>query len=121
MVGRDPRTRRLRGSLVYLRPWIFNILANTARTRAVRDARSLPFSAIEDEAGPAVDPAAFAADGRWTSAPPRLDYDPETGLLRPSYAGSCWSGRGAPPAQRAVITLRDLLGFPPRMCATCSS
>jgi RNA polymerase sigma-70 factor (ECF subfamily) len=64
-----------------LRTWIFRILVNRARTRAVREARSVPFSALETDEAPAVDPAAFAADGRWTSAPPRLDSDPETGLL----------------------------------------
>jgi RNA polymerase sigma-70 factor, ECF subfamily len=59
-----------------LRTWIFGILVNQARTRAVRDARSLPFSALEEDDGPTVDPSAFGADGRWTSAPPRLDADP---------------------------------------------
>jgi RNA polymerase sigma-70 factor (ECF subfamily) len=43
-----------------LRTWIFSILVNTARTRATRDARSLPFSALEGDAGPAVDPARSA-------------------------------------------------------------
>ena len=50
-------------------------------TRAVRDARSLPFSALEADDGSAFEPGAFGADGRWASAPPRLDADPETGLL----------------------------------------
>jgi RNA polymerase sigma-70 factor (ECF subfamily) len=96
-----------------LRTWIFSILANRARTRAIRDARSIPFSAIEDPDRPAVEPAAFSADGRWTSAPPRLDYDPETQLLgaelRERLLGAV---EELPPAQRSVITLRDLLGIP---------
>jgi RNA polymerase sigma-70 factor, ECF subfamily len=96
-----------------LRTWIFSILANRARTRAARDARSVPFSAIEDEDRPAVEPAAFSADGRWTSAPPRLDFDPETQLLsselRERLLGIV---EELPPAQRSVITLRDLLGIP---------
>jgi RNA polymerase sigma-70 factor (ECF subfamily) len=79
-----------------LRTWIFGILVNTARTKAVRDARSLPFSSLETDDRPAVEPSVFGADGRWTSAPPRLDGDPETGLLS---------------RQRAVITLRDLVGL----------
>ena len=98
-----------------LKTWIFTILANRARTLAKRDARSVPFSAIEDEAQPAVDPAAFAADGRWTSAPPRLDHDPETRLLGAELRERLLEAVEAlPPTQRAVITLRDLLGMPAR-------
>jgi RNA polymerase sigma-70 factor (ECF subfamily) len=95
-----------------LRTWIFRILVNTARTRGARDARNLPFSSLETEDRPAVEPAAFAADGRWTSMPPRLDADPESGLLsaelreRLLRAIDELSGD-----QRAVITLRDLIGF----------
>jgi RNA polymerase sigma-70 factor, ECF subfamily len=95
-----------------LRTWIFSILVNRARTRAVREARSLPFSSLEEDDRPAVEPSAFAADGRWTSAPPRLDGDPETGLLSGELrehllrAVDALSGD-----QRAVITLRDLVGL----------
>ena len=64
-----------------LSTWIYRILINRARTRAGRDARNVPFSAIEDEARPTVDPAAFGSDGRWRSAPSRLDTDPETSIL----------------------------------------
>jgi RNA polymerase sigma-70 factor (ECF subfamily) len=95
-----------------LRTWIFGILANRARTRAARDARSVPFSAIEDEDRPAVDPTAFSAEGRWTSAPPRLDYDPETQLLGAELRERLLRAvEELPPAQRSVITLRDLLGI----------
>jgi RNA polymerase sigma-70 factor (ECF subfamily) len=96
-----------------LRTWIFSILVNRARSRAVGDARSVSFSAIEDEDRPAVEPAAFSADGRWTSAPPRLDYDPETQLLSKELRERLLHViDGLPPAQRSVITLRDLVGMP---------
>jgi RNA polymerase sigma-70 factor, ECF subfamily len=96
-----------------LRTWIFRILVNRARTRAVRDARSVPFSAIESDDGPAVEPAAFGADGRWTSAPPRLEYDPETRMLSAELREHLLEAvDGLAPAQRAVITLRDLVGVP---------
>jgi RNA polymerase sigma-70 factor, ECF subfamily len=96
-----------------LRTWIFRILVNQARTRAVRDARSLPFSALEQDDAPAVEPAAFAADGRWTSAPPRLDGDPESGLLSAELRSHLLRAvDGLSPDQRAVITLRDLAGVP---------
>ena len=96
-----------------LRTWIFRILVNQARTRAVRDARSLPFSALEQDDVPAVEPTAFAADGRWTSAPPRLDADPESGLLSAELRGHLLQAVDMlSPDQRAVITLRDLVGVP---------
>ena len=96
-----------------LRTWMFRILINRARTRATRDARSLPFSALETDDAPAVEPAAFAADGRWTSAPPRLDADPESGLLSAELRARLLEAVDAlSPDQRAVITLRDLVGLP---------
>jgi RNA polymerase sigma-70 factor (ECF subfamily) len=96
-----------------LRTWIFRILVNRARTRAVRDARTLPFSALEDDDTPAVEPAAFAADGRWTSAPARLDADPESGLLSAELREHVLDAVNAlSDNQRAVITLRDLVGLP---------
>jgi RNA polymerase sigma-70 factor (ECF subfamily) len=98
-----------------LRTWIFRILVNTARTRAARDVRSLPFSALEAEEQPAVEPTAFAADGRWTSAPPRLESDPETGLLSGELRRHLLRAvDGLSPDQRAVITLRDLVGLSAR-------
>jgi RNA polymerase sigma-70 factor (ECF subfamily) len=96
-----------------LRTWIFQILVNTARTRAMREARSLPFSSLESDGGPAVDPAAFGADGRWSSAPARLDADPETGLLSREVRRHLLEAvERLSPDQRAVITLRDLVGLP---------
>jgi RNA polymerase sigma-70 factor (ECF subfamily) len=96
-----------------LRTWIFRILVNRARTRAVRDARSLPFSALEVDDGPAFEPGAFGGDGRWTSAPPRLDADPETGLLSAELRAHLLEAVDKLSRdQRAVITLRDLVGLP---------
>jgi hypothetical protein len=43
---------------------------------------SVPFSALEAEDRPTVEPSSFDADGRWSSAPARLDGDSETGLSR---------------------------------------
>jgi RNA polymerase sigma-70 factor (ECF subfamily) len=95
-----------------LRTWIFRILVNRARTRATRDARSLPFSALETDEGPVVEPAAFGADGRWISAPRRLEGDPETGLLSAELRRHLRQAvEGLSADQRAVITLRDLVGL----------
>ncbi len=94
-----------------LRTWIFRILINRARTRGVRDARSVPFSALDTGDAPAVEPAAFGADGRWTSAPPRLETDPESSLLSAELREHLLRAIDElAPAQRAVITLRDLAG-----------
>jgi RNA polymerase sigma-70 factor (ECF subfamily) len=95
-----------------LRTWIFRILVNRARTRAVRDARSLPFSALVEDDGSAFEPDAFGADGRWASAPLRLDADPETGLLGAELRAHLLEAVEALSGdQRAVITLRDLVGL----------
>src|SRR5437879_13561510 len=53
-----------------LKTWIFRILTNTAKTRAVREGRSLPFSSLAPddlETGePSVDPDRFLGEGeRW--------------------------------------------------------
>ena len=94
-----------------LRTWMFSILVNQARTRARRDARSLPFSALETDDGPSLDPSAFGNDGRWASAPPRLDGDPETGLLGGELRAQLLRAvEDLSDEQRAVITLRDLVG-----------
>lgn len=96
-----------------LRTWIFSILVKRAKTRATKDARNLPFSALEEDDRPAVEPAAFGADGRWASVPPRLESDPETGLLSRELRTELLSAvERLSPDQRAVITLRDLVGLP---------
>lgn len=96
-----------------LRTWIFRILINQARRRALHDARSVPFSTLEDDSRPAIDPSAFDADGHWSSAPPRLEYDPETGLLSAELRAELLRAVDAlSQDQRTVITLRDLVGLP---------
>src|SRR5919201_1228475 len=49
-----------------LKTWVYRIVANVARTRGAREARSVPFSAFEtDDAS--VEPERFAADGHWAA------------------------------------------------------
>lgn len=97
-----------------LRTWIFQILANRARSSAVREARSQPFSAIAPTDGPTVDPSEFDGDGRWRSAPPRLDCDPEMSLLSSELRGRLLEAiDGLPANMRAVIMLRDVVGVSP--------
>jgi RNA polymerase sigma-70 factor (ECF subfamily) len=96
-----------------LATWIFRILVNTAKTRGVREARTVPFSSLaraeaEDDE-PSVDPDRFARDGHWLAPPPglpeeRLLADETRDLIDRTIAS-------LPPAQATVITMRDVEGF----------
>jgi RNA polymerase sigma-70 factor, ECF subfamily len=87
-----------------LKTWIFRIAVNVAKTRAIREARSLPFSALADE--PTVDPERFE-HGRWRHAPTSFDR------LEQRDALQCVEKTIAtlPPEQRQVITLLDICGL----------
>jgi RNA polymerase sigma-70 factor (ECF subfamily) len=101
-----------------LKTWIFRILTNIARTRAQREARSLPFSSLGADANePAVDPGRFVPSGErwashWKSFPERWDSLPEQRLVG-EEARACLEAAidHLPPAQRQVITLRDVEGW----------
>ncbi len=97
-----------------LKTWIFHILTNQAKTRAVREGRTLPFSSLdgEEDPEPAVDPGRFKADGMWADPPRRWGDDtPEAILLRQEALTLVQSTiEGLPPRQRAVILLRDVEG-----------
>ena len=78
-----------------LRTWIFRILVNQARTRAVRDARSLPFSALEEDEAPRWSPPRSPPTGAgraplrdWTTSPSRVCSAPSCASIcsRPSTA-----------------------------------
>jgi len=101
-----------------LKTWIFRIVANIARTRAQRDARSVPFSSIGDETSePAVDPDRFVPSGErwaghWKSYPDRWDAVPEERLVGEETRACVEQAiERLPPAQRQVITLRDVEGW----------
>ena len=94
-----------------LRTWLFRILVNRARTRAKREARSIPFSALGAEDSSAYEPG-FGPDGRWISPPRRLDSDPEANLLSSELREHLLAAvDDLGPAQRLVITLRDIVGL----------
>src|SRR5437763_9415395 len=48
-----------------LKTWLFRIVANTAKTRGMRESRSIPFSSLGDDAGaePTADPDRFLGSG----------------------------------------------------------
>jgi RNA polymerase sigma-70 factor (ECF subfamily) len=96
-----------------LKTWLFRILTNRAKTRGMRERRSLPFSALESDDG-AVDPDRFrgpdeAWPGHW-SAPPH--GFPEERLLAHETRRVIEDAiRKLPKTQRTVITLRDVEGW----------
>jgi len=95
-----------------LKTWIFRILANTAKTRAQREARSIPFSALEDAEGnfePAVERARFTGAGHW-AAPPH-EWPEERLLGAETRSVIARAIEELPPAQRAVVSLRDVEGW----------
>jgi RNA polymerase sigma-70 factor, ECF subfamily len=102
-----------------LRTWIFRILVNRAKTRGERESRSVPFSALEDPAGdPAVDPERFAREGAWSSPPRPWEGEPVERLLAGEAREAIETAIAElPPAQRRVITLRDVEGLDARETA----
>jgi RNA polymerase sigma-70 factor (ECF subfamily) len=98
--------------------WLFRILVNRAKTRGVREHRSIPFASVgggadeDGDEGPTVDPARFTSEGAWTSAPADWHDDPEAAL---DSAEALRIAREAiaelPERQKIVITLRDLEGL----------
>ena len=101
-----------------LKTWVFRILVNTAKTRAQREGRTIPFSALQDPARvpeAAVEPERFLPDdhahhpGGWATPPRDL---PEDRLLAAETRGRIAAAIDALPAsQRAVISLRDVEGW----------
>jgi len=102
-----------------LHTWMFGILINQARTRATQDSRCVPFSAMADNGQPTVESTAFGADGRWRSTPRRIELDPEKHLVNVELRARLLQAvERRPSVQRAVITLRDLVGLDAReVCA----
>jgi RNA polymerase sigma-70 factor (ECF subfamily) len=102
--------------------WLFRILVNRARTRSERESRTVPFSElVSNETGgdePAVSPDRFlGADHpewphHWSAPPSSWGGSPDEALVskeaRELVAGAI---SGLPPAQRQVITLRDVEGW----------
>jgi RNA polymerase sigma-70 factor (ECF subfamily) len=105
-----------------IKTWIFKILTNRAKTRAIREKRTIAFSALEDDAAadqPAVDPARFLPashamwPGHWASPPEHWSSSAEDAVLGRETMGILQRGlESLPPAQRMVVALRDVHGWP---------
>lgn len=95
-----------------LKTWIFRILTNIAKTRGQRESRTLPFSSLEDADRtfePAVESGRFTPVGHWAD-PPRA-WPEERLLSRETLELIEDAIESLPPAQRAVISLRDVEGW----------
>ena len=101
-----------------LRTWIFRILTNIAKTRAKRDGRTLPFSALSEpgrvpeaavDADRFLDPEHPRWPGHWALKP---EAWPEDALVAAETREKLAEAIEAlPAAQRAVISLRDIEGW----------
>jgi RNA polymerase sigma-70 factor (ECF subfamily) len=105
-----------------LRTWIFRILTYQAMSRGERERRSVPLSSIlaldGEPDGPAVDPSRFHPaghprwPGHWSAPPAPWASDAEARVLDAELRGIVASAVDAlPPAQRLVMTLRDVDGW----------
>jgi RNA polymerase sigma-70 factor, ECF subfamily len=104
-----------------VKTWLFKILTNKAKTRALRERRTIPFSAFDVDTGdePAVDPRRFLPathpqwPDHWASPPQPWSMGPEGAALDRETLGVL---RGAledlPRAQQLVVALRDVHGWP---------
>ena len=98
-----------------LKTWILRIVIDTAETRGVREAHSLPFAPLDPDE-PAVDPGRFRGrddryPGGWRVFPAdwqRLPGDTLDQLDALDVIGSTIAS--LPPEQRAVIHMRDIEG-----------
>jgi RNA polymerase sigma-70 factor, ECF subfamily len=102
-----------------LKTWLFHTLVNCARNRKRKEIRSVPFSAAVDpgeDAAASVEPERFRTQGpwqgHWAVAPRSFGTDGERSLLQGELRARIQQTVDTlPPAQREVLTLRDLEGL----------
>lgn len=98
-----------------LKTWLFRILMNRARTRAEKEGRMLPFSALApvEEDAAAVAPERFTPEGAWAAPPASWGGEsPEAVAMRSQALGVLEQALEELPAgQRTVVTLRDVEGL----------
>lgn len=103
-----------------LKTWLFGTLLNCARNRRRKEVRSVPFSSLWDPAEPAepaFDPSCFRPEGvpwagHWLVPFKGFGDDAERKLLQGELRQKLRAAIDMlPPAQREVITLRDVEGF----------
>jgi RNA polymerase sigma-70 factor (ECF subfamily) len=100
-----------------LKTWMFQILANQARTRGAREQRAVPVSSLAAELddAPSVPAERFTGPpgrGRWAQPPERWSDQPESRLLSSAtFAAVGKTLQQLPENQRRVLVLRDVEGW----------
>ncbi|MHA7648640.1 RNA polymerase sigma factor [Mycobacterium sp. ML4] len=99
-----------------LRNWLFAVLINVAKARGMRERRHAE-NLIAAFGNPSVDPSRFrpATDdlpGHWKDPPAAFPQTPEGSVLADEMMTVARRAvDGLPGMQRAVVTMRDILGF----------
>ncbi|MGW7683334.1 RNA polymerase sigma factor [Kribbella sp. NPDC054772] len=98
-----------------LRTWVYRILVNIARKRAVREQRTVPWTSLAPDHGPTMDPKRFrgAGDqypGGWRTFPERWPTTETEVLAHEVRAAVAAAIDGLPVRQQVVLTLRDIDG-----------
>ncbi|HEX3298480.1 MAG TPA: sigma-70 family RNA polymerase sigma factor [Actinomycetota bacterium] len=100
-----------------LRTWMYKIVTNVAKTRGVREGRSIPFSALAGDHDDPVDPSWFQGPddpfpGGWRTFPDDWRGIPEDRLLgRETLDHIARALDSMPAAQAEVVRLRDVQGW----------
>lgn len=105
-----------------LRTWIFRIVTYQAKSRGERERRTIPLSSLlaadGEPDGPVVDPSRFLRPdhprwpGHWSAPPTAWTSEAEARILDGEVQGVIASALEAlAPAQRLVMTLRDVDGW----------
>ena len=95
-----------------LKTWISRIVVNIARTRGVRERRSVPMSTLTGDDGPSVDSSRFSGPpghGMWSEPPVHWsDLPGATAVSRETIALVIETVQKLPGQQRSVVMLRDV-------------
>jgi len=103
-----------------LKTWVYRVLVNIARSKGVKEHRSVPFASLGDELDGderSVDPERFRGHhdrwpGHWAAPLAAWDEEPEDHLLgRETLAVVANAISALPANQQTVITLRDVEGW----------
>ena len=92
-----------------LRTWLFRIVANRAISAGLHERQHLPVddSELGDDSG------RFSQDGWWVTPPVHWADEAVDRMVAPELAARVRQlGEDLPPAQRQVVTLRDVEGLP---------
>jgi RNA polymerase sigma-70 factor (ECF subfamily) len=93
-----------------LKTWIFHILVNQARKRAIRDHRTMALNEVGDVAD-----ERFSPDGTWITPPTPWPDDVADRLFATDVVKKLrMTIEHLPALQRQVVTLRDVEGLSPR-------